>query len=290
MRRIVFTAPVIALLGLGLSGCSDINQPTVEGPSFGLAKGTEKVTVCHKGTTITVGAPALAAHLKHGDTEGPCGVTPPSCVAPPAGLVGWWPGDGNADDIWGGNNGTLVGGSYATGKVADAFNLDGLDDFVNVPDDGSLNIESSFTWDAWINPNGLGNRPVIASKSAHDFNRVGFEVLADGSLCGYFDSPGCTVFSFWPVVPTGVFTHVALVFDDGNDVLQLYANGALVGLAPEPRSPAGNAAALTIGKSGILPGFEFNGLIDEFEFFNVALGPSDIQAIFEAGSEGKCKP
>jgi len=35
-------------------------------------KGQEKVTICHKGKTITVGAPAVAAHQKHGDTLGPC--------------------------------------------------------------------------------------------------------------------------------------------------------------------------------------------------------------------------
>jgi hypothetical protein len=34
--------------------------------------GQEKVTLCHKGHTITVGAPAQAAHLNHGDAEGAC--------------------------------------------------------------------------------------------------------------------------------------------------------------------------------------------------------------------------
>ncbi len=35
--------------------------------------GQEKVTLCHKGkNTITVGAPAEAAHLRHGDIKGPC--------------------------------------------------------------------------------------------------------------------------------------------------------------------------------------------------------------------------
>ena len=35
--------------------------------------GQEKVTLCHKGHAITVGAPAVAAHERHGDTLGPCG-------------------------------------------------------------------------------------------------------------------------------------------------------------------------------------------------------------------------
>jgi hypothetical protein len=38
----------------------------------GKRKGVEKVTICHKGHTITVGKPAVKAHLKHGDHLGPC--------------------------------------------------------------------------------------------------------------------------------------------------------------------------------------------------------------------------
>jgi hypothetical protein len=39
----------------------------------GRGGGQQKVvTLCHKGKTITVGAPALAAHLNHGDSEGAC--------------------------------------------------------------------------------------------------------------------------------------------------------------------------------------------------------------------------
>ena len=37
----------------------------------GLAK-SEKVTLCHKGQTISVGSASVAAHLSHGDSLGPC--------------------------------------------------------------------------------------------------------------------------------------------------------------------------------------------------------------------------
>jgi hypothetical protein len=33
----------------------------------------QKVTICHKGHTITIAKAALPAHLRHGDTIGPCG-------------------------------------------------------------------------------------------------------------------------------------------------------------------------------------------------------------------------
>ena len=56
------------------------SEPPEETPRAGVAQngdggggsGQQKVTVCHKGKTLTVGAPAHAAHLRHGDTEGPC--------------------------------------------------------------------------------------------------------------------------------------------------------------------------------------------------------------------------
>ena len=34
--------------------------------------GQPKVVLCHKGKTLTVGAPAQAAHLRHGDSPGAC--------------------------------------------------------------------------------------------------------------------------------------------------------------------------------------------------------------------------
>jgi hypothetical protein len=35
-----------------------------------------KVTICHKGHTLHIARSALRAHLKHGDTLGPCNITP----------------------------------------------------------------------------------------------------------------------------------------------------------------------------------------------------------------------
>jgi hypothetical protein len=43
------------------------------------AQAPAKVTLCHKGRTLEVAQAALPGHLKHGDTQGPCGDTPPTC-------------------------------------------------------------------------------------------------------------------------------------------------------------------------------------------------------------------
>ena len=76
----------------------------------------------------------------------------PTPIEPPAGMVSWWPGDGNASDIVDGNHGTLQGGAtFAAGKVGQSFSFDGTDDFVEVPDSPNLKITGDITIDAWKN-------------------------------------------------------------------------------------------------------------------------------------------
>jgi hypothetical protein len=41
-------------------------------PGMSERGGDQKVTLCHKGKTITVGAPAQEAHERHGDRLGAC--------------------------------------------------------------------------------------------------------------------------------------------------------------------------------------------------------------------------
>jgi hypothetical protein len=67
------------------------------------------------------------------------GVTPnavaQTCVPPPAGVVGWWPGNGNANDAIAGNNGQLAGdATFASAVVGQGFKLDGFGDYVEIPD------------------------------------------------------------------------------------------------------------------------------------------------------------
>ncbi|MBI4451562.1 hypothetical protein HY642_06325, partial [Candidatus Woesearchaeota archaeon] len=61
------------------------------------------------------------------------------CVEPPSGMVSWWPGDNNANDIQDGNTGTLRNGAtFAAGRVGQGFSLDGVDDFVSVQHNANL--------------------------------------------------------------------------------------------------------------------------------------------------------
>jgi len=81
------------------------------------------------------------------------------CVAPPAGMVSWWPGDGNANDIVGSNNGVLQGTIvFTAGEVDQAFGIPATSDYVEVANAANLNFGSpkpagsggDLSIDAWI--------------------------------------------------------------------------------------------------------------------------------------------
>lgn len=57
--------------------------------------GQPKVTICHKGHTITIAEPALPAHLRHGDTRGACGVAGAANTQTNAGVLGSAASGGN---------------------------------------------------------------------------------------------------------------------------------------------------------------------------------------------------
>jgi hypothetical protein len=64
----------VVVVGLVLGG------PALAEPGGGKSKGSDKVTLCHVPPgnpdavhTITVGGPAVQAHLDHGDHRGACG-------------------------------------------------------------------------------------------------------------------------------------------------------------------------------------------------------------------------
>src|SRR5579864_758669 len=81
-----------------------------------------------------------------------------ACTPAPSGLVSWWPGDNDANDVTGTNDGTVNGSTFALGEVNQAFSFDGSGAFVSVNDSQSLrfNAATGFTFDFWINPSRIG--------------------------------------------------------------------------------------------------------------------------------------
>ena len=227
------------------------------------------------------------------------------CLPPPSGLVSWWPGDGNANDIIDLNDGTLQNGAtFATGFVTSgngqAFSFDGNGDFVSVPDNNSLDLGTGdFSIDAWIKTNSTRGVNTIMDKRVDNRSTEGsikgyhfFLAFSSGLLGVHMADGGFTNFISSASVNDGAFHHVAVAIDrDSPTGGKLYVDGTAV-LTFNPTSRPGsldNNADFLIGGHISIPEFVFDGEIDELELYNVALSASEIQAIFNAGSAGKCK-
>ena len=245
--------------------------------------GSKQTTIIFRTTAIT----------------GDAGPTP---IQPPSGMVAWWPGDGNASDIVGSNHGALNGATFAAGQVDQAFNVDGIDDFVEVPDSANLDITESIAVDAWINQRSRSPEvaPIVSKWNDLGFNNRSYHLVLQGSSLrwdvsrsGLFGpSQSATVFSSVGV-PLNMWVHVAGTFDSATQVLRVYVNGVEAGSAVAPSSNIFSSnEPLLIGAGDIGGNVRdfFDGLIDEVEIFNRALTGDEIRAIFEAGSAGKRKP
>ena len=88
---------------------------------------------------------------------------------------------------------------------------------------------------------------------------------------------------------TGAWQHVAVTYDDSDDLVTTYLNGVFSNSATWP-SAAGTLAfqVVKIG-SNRDASRGFDGLIDEVELYKRPLSAGDIFAIYEAGAN-RCKP
>ena len=110
-----------------------------------------------------------------------------SCSPPASGIVGWWPAEGNANDLIGTNNGTLLGGATAnaSGMVGTAFSFDGTNSYVQFAD-SSVFHPSNLTVEAWIRFSSLdsagsggspaGEQYIIFKQNSVNGNFEGFDV------------------------------------------------------------------------------------------------------------------
>ncbi len=228
---------------------------------------------------------------------------PPATGTPPAaGVVGWWPGQGNANDIIGGNNGTLEGGlGFASGEVGQAFAFTGTNGDVKVPASSSLNVGATtngLTLEAWVNCDNVAVLNPIFEWNAGDgttYWGVHFYVGAAGPGSLYANVVDGTghwhqISSAQGIVTNNVFEHAALTYDEVSGTATLYCNGAVVA-----QSNLGSFTPLTSYNLylGRRPGpdsyITFAGLIDEPTVYNRALSANEIAAIYNAGSAGKCQ-
>ncbi len=210
---------------------------------------------------------------------------------PGDGLVSWWDFDETsgavAHDWFGGNDGTLQGGSWATGVFGGALALDGLSDYVEVPHDPSLDVTGDLSIMAWVYQSRRANcvilckGPTNSARSNYPGNYE-FTIRVEGPLrFGYETGVGDFLFRAYQsssLITPGVWHHVAVTLKRGGDVV-FYLDGQEAGtFLQEGQCGWTNHEPVRIGTRKDLPNF-FNGYMDDLCLYRRALPAEEIRLI-----------
>ena len=210
-----------------------------------------------------------------------------ACVPPPAGLIGWWSGDGNAYDIQGVHNGVPVNGvSFVPGKVGRSFRFDGVEDHVDL---GTWNPGPRWSLEAWVNPSATptGRHTIVGGfGECLDWGLT----LQDGKFALSIKPPGGCTQSLTNAVNAvpGTWYHLVGVCDGTNATLFINAEPKTSGSVET--NYVGTSAGVRIGGEACCAGTNFPGLVDEVAIYDRALSAAEIAAQFAAGDAGRCKP
>ncbi len=183
-----------------------------------------------------------------------------------------------------GNAGACSGAACPTagvdGPARTALRFDGADDYVEVPYEPFANLDS-FTVAAWVQANG-GSGSYRAALTSRDVSPSrGYTFYATNTdEWQFWAGDGGTGWHMVGSAPvsTGVWTHLAGVYDAQARQMQFYVNGALNGELSNVYVHANRQRPLRMGAGTTegAPDFFFPGAIDEVRVYAGALTSDEI--------------
>jgi hypothetical protein len=219
-----------------------------------------------------------------------------ACPGTPPGMVAWWRGEWNTADYGGTNDAVFEGAvGYGPGEVGEAFLFDGETSYLQVPNSPLWALGTNdFSIEFWANfaqlygslPGGDGSVGFIGQDEGPGARNKWFFGFGGQELYFYFNAPALGPHLVAPAavsIVSNQWYHLAVTRESG--VFRIYNNGVQVSVETNSLAVPLVSAPLTIGQ---VDGFYMSGLLDEVSVYNRALGAGEIQAIYQAGSQGKC--
>lgn len=205
------------------------------------------------------------------------------------GLYSWYNADGNTNDSTGNYNATTAIVGYTTGKIGQAFQMNGLTNRVELPTNSHL-FTGDFSVSLWLNVN------VMAT--AYPFSNYTTTGNQKGFVCGYTGT-GTITFGGWfsglsvstatspnGTLTTGVWNHIVWVYT-ANSGIKIYKNGSLVATGSSSSVLNYNATTWPVIGANHYNGLLFNnyvdGNMDMIGTWNKALIQNEIDYLYNAG-------
>lgn len=223
------------------------------------------------------------------------------------GLIGYWTFDGKdvpngvARDVIGVSNGNLnniaTSTFYTTGKTGQAFNFDGVNDYVESGNDSSLQI-SNGTISAWIKTTGAGSsfRGVVVKQGGYSMF-LGGNVCADNVLGLYDWGASVNRCSSASSLADNKWHHLVITFQSGvANGTTFYVDGVSAGSVTMTISSQTNNSAcnnsssnrLSIGSNcGSIASQSYKGLVDDVRVYNRTLSAGEVRKLYYISSSTK---
>ena len=238
-----------------------------------------------------------------------------ACIAPPSNMIAWYPLDPSSTannppepDLVNNNTAASTGfPASIVGEVSGALSFNGTSNYLQAPDQPWLDIggKQDLSFDAWVKLSAttpgvvsMVDKRQGAPQRGYQFflynGRPGVQ-LADGLGTMGYDNYVATA-----PVPTDSKWHlVAMTVQRsssscGTSCGTFYLDGSSAGtFDPSIHSGALSSPGipLMIGAQDASVGLSefFAGGLDEVELFNRVLNPTEVMALYKAGTAGKCK-
>ena len=196
------------------------------------------------------------------------------------GLISYWTFDepdidgDTVKDVWGNNHGTMVGvPQIVQGKLGEALEFDGEDDYVKVPHSAELDFQTDeATVEAWIYPNAivadkhtLYRKADVTDKFIIRLNGSNLELYLQTDAGSNSIATGNIEASKWQ--------HVSGRYDGSN--LEVFIDGISVGSVEHSGNLVSDVADAYIGSRP--SDRRYSGIIDEIRLYNRALSEAEIR-------------
>jgi hypothetical protein len=213
------------------------------------------------------------------------------------GLKAFYPFNGNANDESGNVVNGVVNGAVLTtdrfGLSNSSYEFDGINDFINVPDNSNNDLDTNYTVSVWYLPyNGFGSgsapngsfNQIISKWGIGGVNNAQFMfgVNQQGFInaSNYNSNFTTAVLTSTQPISTNSWHHLVITFK--NHKIKLYKNGDLIDSISNIPYPQASNYSLNIGKEGGGNyGFQ-KGKIDDIGIWNRALDHTEITHLFES--------